>query len=266
MADARPRSERPIRVVMFGSGPVLTPDARRFLCRLDAEPEIELVGAFCQADGSSLRAVARDLVRRRGILAAPLFALFLAQSAAAFARHPRATLAERRVFGRLEDRVHMVMDIHAAETLRHIRSLAPDLGLVYGSPILKPELFEIPTLGTLGIHHGKVPEYRGNKTTFWAMRAGEPTAGVTIQKINAGLDTGEIVREGSVVIGRRSLGAVWRELEALGLELYVRSILDVKAGRATFRPQTGEKGRLYKNPKLGDLVRFHASWLVGRLR
>jgi methionyl-tRNA formyltransferase len=132
------------------------------------------------------------------------------------------------------------------------------LGLIYGSPILKPELFEIPRCGTLGIHHGKVPAYRGNKTTFWAMYNGEATAGVTIQKINQGLDTGSIVREGEVPIDRRSYPSVWRDLERLGLELYIQAIIDVKNGTAIYQPQSGKKGKLYRNPKPKD---FFAFWI-----
>jgi methionyl-tRNA formyltransferase len=130
---------------------------------------------------------------------------------------------------------------------------------------LKPELFEKPRRGTLGIHHGKVPEYRGNKTTFWAMYNGEQVAGVTIQKVNAGLDTGTIVKEGEVTIGRRSQRTVWNELEALGLDLYIQAILEVKAGTATYRPQVGVKGRLYRNPKLGNLVNFWGKQFKRRL-
>ena len=251
---------------MFGSGPILTPDARRFLLRIEADPGIDLLAAFCQGESPSLRAVFADLVRRRGILAGPLFLAFLGRSAWAFLKMPRATLAERRAFRRLSDRIFMVPDIHAQSVKSRVRALGPDLGVIYGSPILKPELFEIPRNGTLGIHHGKVPEYRGNKTTFWAMWAGEETAGVTIQKIDAGLDTGQIVKEGEVEIGRRSLGSVWKELETLGLDLYVDAILEMRDGVAELRPQSGERGQLYRNPKLSDLLRFHIGWISRRLR
>jgi methionyl-tRNA formyltransferase len=130
---------------------------------------------------------------------------------------------------------------------------------------LKPELFEIPRLGTLGIHHGKVPEYRGNKTAFWAMYNGEPTAGVTIQKVNKGLDTGGIVKTGEINAYRRSYPAVIRELEALGLDLYIQAILDVKHGVAQFRPQSGVKGRLYRNPKPRDFLNFWWKQIKRRL-
>jgi methionyl-tRNA formyltransferase len=242
---------------MFGSGPMLNPDAKQFLCRLEAHPQIELLGAFCQAEGQSWRAVWKDLWRRRGILAFPLFGAAVASSIGQYLTHPRAEVEQRNKLARMADRIHFVTDIHAPEVLQQISALAPDLGLIYGSPILKPSLFDIPTNGSLGIHHGKVPEYRGNKTTFWAMYNGEDVAGVTIQKINAGLDTGQIVKEGEVTIGRRSQRAVVNELEALGLDLYLQAIMEIKEGTATFKPQPeGSKRKAYRNPKLNDLLHF----------
>jgi methionyl-tRNA formyltransferase len=98
------------------------------------------------------------------------------------------------------------------------------------------------------------------------MYHGEKVAGVTIQQINAGLDTGAIVKEGEVCIGRRSQRAVWRDLAALGLDLYIQAILEVKAGTATYRPQTGPKGKLYRNPTLGDLLTFWGKQIKRRLR
>lgn len=256
MSDLRPIENRPIRVVMFGSGPVLTHDARQFLCRLEAQSDIEFVAAFCQAEGRTWMAVVRDLWRRRKILAVPLLVAWVLGEFCRYLRHPRQEIALARNLERLSDRIYFITDIHAPEVVAQIGALNPDLGLIYGSPILKPSVFETPSRGTLGIHHGKVPQYRGNKTTFWAMYNGETTAGVTIQKINAGLDTGHIVKEGEVLIGRRSQRAVWHELEQLGLDLYIQAILEVKNGTATYRPQTGPKGKLCKNPKFRDLLNF----------
>lgn len=247
---------RPIRVVMFGSGPELNPDAKQFLCMLEEHPEIDFQGAFCQAEAQSLGAVFMDLWRRRGLLALPLFVMWILKKVVRFLNQPRKEIQLRQNLKKIAERIHFVTDIHAAQVLEQVRTLKPELGLIYGSPILKPELFEIPELGTLGIHHGKVPEYRGNKTTFWAMYNGEPDAGVTIQKVNKGLDTGSIVKTGEVKAYRRAYQAVVRELEALGLELYIQAIIEVKRGVAEFQPQLGVKGKVYRNPKLGDFIRF----------
>jgi len=247
---------RPIRVLMFGSGPELNPDAEEFLCRLEAHPEIELLGAFCQAQAQSLGAVFIDLWKRRSWLAFPLFFIWVTNKAMRFFLHPREEIALQRRLEKISDRIHFVTNIHAQKVLEQVCALNPDLGLIYGSPILKPELFDIPRLGTLGIHHGKVPDYRGNKTTFWAMYNGEPVAGVTIQKVNKGLDTGPIVKAGEVNAYRRGYHAVVHELEKLGLDLYMQAILEVKHGTAEYRPQRGVKGKLYRNPKPGDFVKF----------
>jgi folate-dependent phosphoribosylglycinamide formyltransferase PurN len=265
LIERLPELTGPIGVVLFGGGPVLERGVKQFIRQLEVHTEIAFLGAFCQSEAQTFRAVVRDLWRRRRLLALPLL---LAQTAGGLGRYlsqPRVETELNRTMAWLSDRVHYVPDIHAEEVLGDVRSLKPDLGLVYGSPILKPELFEIPRLGTLGIHHGKVPEYRGKKTTFWAMYNGEETAGVTIQKVNAGLDTGDIVKQGEVPIGRRSRRAVWNELETLGLGLYIRAILEVKEGTARYQPQVGKRGKLYRNPELGHILTLWRRQLFRRL-
>lgn len=257
--------DRPIRVVMFGSGPELNPDAKHFLCKLEASSEIELLGAFCQAEGRSLSAVYQDLWKRRRMLAFPLLAIWTFKKFWRYVLHPRGEVSIAQKLRSISDRIWFVKNIHAPDVLRKVAELQPDLGLIYGSPILKPELFEIPKLGTLGIHHGKVPEYRGNKTAFWMMYNGEPCVGVTIQKINKGLDTGQIVKTGEVKAFGRAYPTVVRELEALGLDLYIQAILDVKNGTAEFKPQVGTKGKLYRNPKAADFLHFWGRQIKRRL-
>ena len=256
---------RPIRVVMFGSGPELNPDAKHFLCRLEEHPDIEFLGAICQAESRSLSAVFRDLLKRRGGLAFPLFSIWILNKIVRFVLHPRQEFTLARKLRDISGRIHFVKNIHTPEVLQRVSVLQPDLGVIYGSPILKPELFEIPRLGTLGIHHGKVPEYRGNKTIFWMMYNGEPCAGVTIQKVNKGLDTGTLVKTGEVKAYRRAYPAVVRELETLGLDLYIQAILEVKLGVAEFKPQVGVKGKLYRNPKPGDFLKFWGKQIKRRL-
>jgi folate-dependent phosphoribosylglycinamide formyltransferase PurN len=257
LSDHRsPLLNRPIRVVVFGGGPVLERGVKQFLCRLEEHRDIEFLGAFCQPGKQSSSVVTKDILRRRGLLGLPLILVQLGRTLGPILRAPRAELKLTRAIARIGDRIYAVPDIHHPEVLEKVHSLAPDLGLIYGSPVLKPALFEIPTLGTLGIHHGKAPEYRGKKTTFWAMYNGEHTAGVTIQKINAGLDTGEIVKQAEVTIGDRSYRAVCKELEELGVDLYLQAIVEVKRGAAIFTPQMGTKKKLYRDPKIADILRF----------
>jgi folate-dependent phosphoribosylglycinamide formyltransferase PurN len=257
--------DRPIRVVMFGSGPELNPDAQEFLCRLEQNPEIELLAAICQSPSQSLWAVFQDLWKRRGLLALPLFAARLGSKAVRLLLHPHREASLKSQLDAISDRILFAPDIHAREILAYVCFLEPDLGLIYGSPILKPELYEIPKLGTLGIHHGKLPEYRGNKTTFWAMYNGDSAVGVTIQKVNERLDTGSILKTGEVNAYHRLYLKVFHELEKLGIELYIQAILEVKHGTAEYRPQSGSKGKLYRNPKISDFLKFWWKQIERRL-
>ena len=257
--------ERRIRVVLFTSGPSLEDGLRELLCRLEAHPDIELCGVFWESNGTGLRDVWSDLWRRRGMLAPALAALDLARRARRWL-HPGREQRLRAALDQIGQRVHVVSNMHAEAVLARLGALQPDLGLSYGSPILRHALFEIPTRGTLGIHHGKLPEYRGKKTPFWAIHAGEPSAGVTIQRLCSKLDAGEIVREGEVRVGRRTLGGVWRRLEALGVELYLEAILAVHDGSARYEPARGAKGPLFRDPTPLDIAVFWGRWLQRLVR
>jgi folate-dependent phosphoribosylglycinamide formyltransferase PurN len=247
---------RQIRVVVFSGGPVLEHGVKQFMCLLEDHPEIEFLACICQSNDQSFRAIVADLWRRRGMLALPLL---LIQTVEKVWRRLSSLQIENGLNAKvtaLSERIYYVSDIHAEQVLDQVKGLELDLGLIYGSPILKPRLFEIPRFGTLGIHHGQVPQYRGKKTTFWAIYNGERTAGVTIQKVNAGLDTGEIAKTGAVPIGKRPLRAVWKDLEMLGLDLYIQTILEVKEGTANYQPQTRPKGKLYRDPSAKDIFNY----------
>lgn len=246
---------RPIRVIFFG-GAFLETAAHEFLARLDEHAEIEFVGGVCQSPGFGLRHRVSNIVRRRKLLAPVVLGTYGAQAALRILQRPRAALALRRRSRPAMARVRTVPRIHAPAVLEHVRALAPDLGLVYGSPILKPELFDIPTFGTLGIHHGALPHYRGKKTSFWAMVNGEPGAGVSIQRIDPGVDTGEIVSAGEVVTAGKRYGRVDAEVQALGVDLYVATVLAVKRGQARGRPQGRSTAPLYTQPRARDILRL----------
>lgn len=246
---------RPIRVVLI-RGRFQPPAAWRFYTLLAEHPEIELVASLCQSPGEGLPERLQDAWRRRGVLAAPILASQAARAAARFVLRPGRELDLRRRMASIDRRTALVTDIHAPEVVDHVRRLEPDLAVIYGGPILKPELFEIPRFGTLSIHHGRLPEYRGKKTTFWEMEEGRPAAGVAIQRIGAELDTGDIVAEGEVPIGAKSYSRVWRDVQDMGVSLYLDAILQIKRGTVSFRPQPGGAGRLYRDPSWFPVLRL----------
>ena len=168
---------------------------------------------------------------------------------------------------RLSVPVRWVDDVHSDTSIELIESLDPDLGIVYGHRIIKPTVFRIPRFGSLGVHAGTVPEYRGKMADFWEMYHGEPSTAVTIQKIEAGIDTGDIVSQVPVPIGRgESLRRVRERIRGVTKEELVRIVNAYREteGNVQLTPQRSS-GQLYTVPKLRHRVLFVLRRYYGRL-
>ena len=75
-------------------------------------------------------------------------------------------------------RIVRVSDIHAPDALRLVQDFAPRLGLSLGAPILRKSLFALPEAGTLNLHKGRVPDYRGMPPAFWELWNDETSVGL----------------------------------------------------------------------------------------
>lgn len=103
--------KRPIKVVMFGGGPELTHDAKEFLYRLEMNPDIEFLGAICQAESQSYRAIFKDLWQRRKWLAFPLFISRIIVGLVRYLENPREETELNQKLKQLSLRIHNVNDI-----------------------------------------------------------------------------------------------------------------------------------------------------------
>ncbi len=84
------------------------------------------------------------------------------------------------------------IDIHSDEFLDFARK--QDLLVSVAAPVkIKPSLLYAPRLGSVNLHSGALPRYRGMMPVFWQLFDGESRIGVTIHKMNEQLDDGEIV-------------------------------------------------------------------------
>lgn len=93
-------------------------------------------------------------------------------------------------------------NVNTSETIEYLKSLNADLFLIAGySDIFKKEIIKIPKRGTLNLHAGKLPEYRGGSPLNWQIINGETQAGLSVILIDEGIDTGDIVSETVIPIG-----------------------------------------------------------------
>ena len=151
-------------------------------------------------------------------------------------------------------RVLRVADIHSAATLAEVQAFEPDLGIALAAPILRPPLFSIPKLGTLNLHKGKVPEYRGMPPAFWELWNDAASVGCTVHWVDAKLDTGSIVRETAVERQKYStLRGLQLLLDEIGIKLMRQAVSEVLSGHVSSTPQA-PGGRTYRKPTLVQIA------------
>ena len=126
--------------------------------------------------------------------------------------------------------------------IAELRALKPDLLVVvaYGQ-ILPQSILDLPPHGCLNVHTSLLPKYRGAAPIQWAIADGEAETGVTIMKMDAGLDTGAIVSVCRTPILPTDDSQILHDrLAQLGAELLAQTIPDFVAGKILPQPQPAE--------------------------
>ena len=89
---------------------------------------------------------------------------------------------------------NIVSDVNSKKHISFLKTKKPNLSIVAGfSQIFNSEVINIPTLGTINLHGGPLPNYRGGSPLNWQIINGEKKIGVSLIIMNEGIDTGDII-------------------------------------------------------------------------
>src|SRR5436309_6079862 len=220
-------------------------------------PEVQITGILFDSEQPSLFRRLRNLkrnVRREGPGYIPFriwqFIITMLESLAArlvsksetlalltraFPEVPQALVDLNTMF---QIPIHYVQNLNSPTAADVLRGMNADLGIVIGTRILKRSTFSLPRMGCINVHKGKVPEYRGLPPGFWELYENQKEAGVTIHFVDDGLDTGDIVDEGSTAIHPiDSVETLQRKLDILAENLLLRSVTGLARGEIRRRTQ-----------------------------
>ena len=135
--------------------------------------------------------------------------------------------------------VHQPAKIRASEVEAQLRTLSPDIIVIiaYGQ-IIPARLLSIPRLGWINLHASLLPKYRGAAPIAWAIASGETRTGNTTMRIDAGMDTGEMLLQDELAIGSdETAPELTVRLAESGARLMVKSLRGLAAGNLSARPQ-----------------------------
>ena len=138
--------------------------------------------------------------------------------------------------------VYQPDNINSDESIEKLKMINPDFLIVVAfGQILKKKVLDIPKIDALNVHASLLPKYRGAAPINWAILNGEEETGVTIMKIDEGLDTGDIISSVSTPIDDADDAiTVHDRLSRLGGELIVSTLVDIVNNRAKYTPQKNE--------------------------
>jgi hypothetical protein len=134
---------------------------------------------------------------------------------------------------------HVTRDLHDDSSLAFVRGLDADIGLIYGTRILKRSLFGIPARGSINIHKHRLPDYRGGGVPgLWELRDGCTEQTVTVHRVVEQVDAGAVLGERSFPIEPfDSLESVQMKADVISVDLIVDVLRDEFLGRTVERPQ-----------------------------
>jgi methionyl-tRNA formyltransferase len=148
--------------------------------------------------------------------------------------------------------------VNDPEFLQQVRAQAPDVIVSVAAPeIFRSELLDVPRLGCINIHSGRLPTYRGMMPTFWQMLRGEQAITITVHKMAHKLDAGDVLATLSFPLKRSdSLDRVIKGTKREGARLLIRVLRDLRNGLVRPIPLDMADARYFSFPKPSDVLQF----------
>ena len=135
--------------------------------------------------------------------------------------------------------VYQPRKVREAECVEFIRERQPEIIVVAAfGQILPKELLDLPKYGCINVHASLLPKYRGAAPIQWAVINGDKVSGVTIMRMDVGLDTGDIIETAETEISPEETGgSLFHKLEKLGAKLLVETMEKIENGTARYTKQ-----------------------------
>src|SRR5215831_14112559 len=129
---------------------------------------------------------------------------------------------------------------------KQLAELRAEAIIVVGYGRIIPQwMIEMPALGNLNVHASLLPKYRGAAPMQWAIARGETVTGVTTMRIDAGLDTGDILQQKEFPIAPEDTAEMLApRLADVGSKLMVETLHGLEAGTVIARPQDHSQSSL----------------------
>lgn len=143
-------------------------------------------------------------------------------------------------------------NIHGEESLRIIRNYSPDLIVVASfSQILRTQILEIPSKGSVNVHPSLLPRYRGPSPIYWVLKNKEVMSGVTVHYIEDRIDSGDMILQKQMSIEKEDNETTLEsKCSSVAGELLLSAIELIREGKVKRWKQKEEDATYYSFPRM----------------
>jgi len=240
--------------------------AERFLELLSASQNIEIAGVFVEPVTEKTRSFGQKV--KRSIRYDGHLSTFKKFVAAIFGGRRDGAEELRSAQKNQDDLVRFTNDLnipiypvenyHSPDALKLLRETDADLGVLYGTNIVDEAVFSIPRLGSINIHQGQAPMYRGGPPVTWELFNGEKEVGITVHFVAAKVDSGDIILQTTVPLeyDHARYGANYEEflqdfrdlLKEPSAQLLADAVRQIAEGKERRTKQDTTVGKRYRLP------------------
>jgi methionyl-tRNA formyltransferase len=159
--------------------------------------------------------------------------------------------AVKKYAEKLDTEILQPQDLKDEDFCKQLRKLNPDVFVVVAFKILPEKVINIPQYGAINLHASLLPKYRGPAPINWAIINGEQESGYTIFQIEKSIDTGDILEQKKVDIGKTDTSQeLHDQLAEIGARGLKKTIDKMETGNIEAIPQEDQKAT--KAPKVNS--------------
>lgn len=133
--------------------------------------------------------------------------------------------------------------IREAENVEYLKRYEPDMIVVAAfGQILPKDILDMPKFACINVHASLLPKYRGAAPIQWSILNGDEFTGVTIMRMDVGMDTGDMIAKRQIRIAEDETGgSLFDKLAVLGAELCVETMERIERGEVEYIPQNHDE-------------------------
>jgi methionyl-tRNA formyltransferase len=153
--------------------------------------------------------------------------------------------------------VRLRTSINHPDALSRIAAFTPDvLVSILCNEVFKRPLIELAPKGCLNLHSALLPKYRGLMPSFWVLKNGERTTGVSVFFVDDGIDSGPILVQREIPIDAMSQSQLIRTTKAIGMEAVAEALAKIRDGDTGTLPNDDAQATYFSFPARSDVAEF----------